>query len=79
MHSSSRMRNQKFLGLLECRNCLLPGDTWEVFQKLAERVATLDVVNQSLERYSGAHEDWGASENLRIGVDHLPVVRHQSS
>ncbi len=70
------MRNQKFLRLLERRDCLLARDTREVFQKVGERVPALDVVNQSLERYASADEDRSAPEDLRIRMYNSPVVRH---
>ena len=57
-----RIGEQGLLGLLESRNRLLPCDR----RKVVERVATLDVVEEGLERHAGTNEDRGSAEDLRV-------------
>src|SRR5262245_19264473 len=71
-HSSRRTRigEQGLLGLLESRHGLLSGHTWEVVEKLVERIAGLEVVEQGLERHPGAHENGRATQDVGVAVHH---------
>ena len=46
-------------------------------KELAERVATLEVVEERLHRNSGTDKHRGTAENLGIAVDNLAHLRHR--
>ena len=70
-HSSSRTRTieKRFLGLFECSDRLLPGNRWEIFQEIAERLSGLEIVDQRLERHTCADEHGRPAHDFGIAVD----------
>src|SRR5262245_41808432 len=67
--SSTRIGDQKCLGLLEGRNNNIAADGWEIVKKLIKRVTAFDVVDEGLHRHASAHKHWRATQDLRVGVN----------
>ncbi|MCU1245811.1 MAG: hypothetical protein JWN02_1721 [Acidobacteria bacterium] len=68
--SSRRRRKQSLLRLLESSDGLLSRDRREIVQEVGERMATFQVVDQSLEWHTRSDEDAGTAEGLRVAVNH---------
>src|SRR5207248_1101367 len=79
-HSSSRTRTIEkcFLGLLERRDRLFLGDGREVFQEFGERLSTLEIVDQRLERHTGADEHGSPAHDFGIAMDDRLLVHDEA-
>jgi hypothetical protein len=64
--SSCDSGEQRLLRFLKRLNCLLTRDCWKLPQELAQRMATLDVVDQVLERNSRAPKAGRSVHDLRV-------------
>src|SRR5258706_917540 len=67
--SSTRIGDQVLFRLLERRDRQLPRNGWEVVEKLLQRVAAFQVVDQGLHRDSRADEYWRTTQNLGVRVN----------
>src|SRR5947209_7996690 len=71
-HSSNRMftsccpLQDFFPGLFQKRDCLFSRNGWEIVEKLIERVARLEIIEQGLNRHPGPCETGCAAHYFRI-------------
>jgi len=65
-----RAGEQKVLGFYECGERRFARDGGKTLQKVFECFATLQVVEQSLDRYSGSTKNRGACKDIRILDDY---------
>ncbi len=56
-------------GLLKRCNCEFSTNGWKVVKKFLQGVSALDVIDERLDRDTGADEDGGATENVRVRVN----------
>src|ERR1700736_2312086 len=77
-HSSSRTRTgeERLLGLLQGRDGLLPGHGRKILEKLRQRFARFEVVQQRRERHTRADEHGGAAHDFRIAVNDRLALLH---
>src|SRR6266566_2609798 len=61
-------RGQKFLAKL-CQHLLTP-HAGKPFEKIVNRIAGLQMIEQALNRHTSADEHHGPTQNPRIGMDH---------
>ena len=64
--SHSTRREHVCLGVLEQRDDLLALHARETFKKLLDRIARLQVIEQTLRRYAGPGKDRLAAKNIRM-------------
>jgi hypothetical protein len=79
-HSSSRTCTieERFLGLFQCGDRLLLGNSWEIFEELGERLSGLEIVDQGVERHTCAHEHGCPAHDLRIAMDDRLLVHDEA-
>ena len=63
------MRQNGFLGLFKRGDGLVPAHGREIGEEFGQRLAFLQVVDQSLERNTGADEDRRPLEDFGVSVD----------
>lgn len=70
-HSSRRTRmcEKQPLRFLECRDGLLSGHGWKIFEELVERMAALQIVDEVSGRHPGTDEDGSAAQNPGIAMN----------
>src|SRR5437867_1327355 len=77
-HSSSRTRTgeERLLGLLQGRDGLLPGHGREILEKLRQRLARFEVVQQRCEGHTRAHKYRRAAHDIRMAMNHRLALLH---
>jgi hypothetical protein len=81
MHSSSRSFNltgrsdELFLGCFKKGHHLFPLHRGKPFEKIVNRIAALQIIDQSLDGNPGAGEAWSAAHDPSVNRDDLPFHR----
>jgi hypothetical protein len=55
-----------------------PDSRWEVIKEFFQRMPTLNVIDQRLNRDARTDEHWGATHDIRIGVNDRRFLRQVS-
>ena len=74
--SSTRTCHQALARELERGDGLFASNGWKLPEKVVEGIATLDVVEQRLNRDPGAHEHGRSAQNLRVAMYDWRFVGH---
>src|SRR5262245_31922568 len=73
-----RTGDQGVLRLMKGGDRLLTTDRRKVLEEFAERIAGFEIVDQRLQRHTGAHEHGSASHDRRVTVhNRLRLVGHR--
>jgi hypothetical protein len=65
-----------FAGQFERRNSLLTGYGRKILEKLVERVASLEIVEEILDRHAGPDKNRSSSEDIRVAVNNRRLCGH---
>jgi hypothetical protein len=64
-----RIGDQVSLRLLERSYCDLACDSGKIIKKRIQRMAAFDVIDKRLHGNAGTNENWGAAQDVGVGVN----------